>query len=345
MGRQTLTATLTASWKLDAFVVSTVWNQQGTHLAFVTSLGEILVLGTKSTPETRLLCLQCYQSMVAAPLGPQNFIVSADEGKLFRVTPSGEVTLLHHHPGVCIDSIASGNHGYVAVGVGRSIMLIDDDGTHIGMTDQHESTVSQVMFSRDGSRIFAAHYGGVTVWKKDELRSANRRLRYAGSHLTVCVSQDNKFAATCTQEKEVHAWRLKEDRDMRMSGYYAKPKSMSWSADGHWLVTSGGDAATAWSFAGKGPEGKAPRLLGPIGDSLVSVVSCHPSERIAAIGYEDGAVVLASLGQESYEVPVVSDGGAAVSALEWSPSGSQLKIGARDGTASLAAITMKINSF
>ncbi len=50
---------------------------------------------------------------------------------------------------------------------------------------------------------------------------------------------------------------------MRMSGYPAKTRSLSWSHDGKWLATSGAEAAIVWPFESKeGPMGKPPRECG-----------------------------------------------------------------------------------
>ena len=94
------------------------------------------------------------------------------------------------------------------------------------------------------------------------------------------------------QENALHGWKLADGKHMRMTGYPAKVKSLSWSAKGKWLASSGAPAAIVWPFQAKdGPMGKAPLELGTRGNAMVTSVACHPSQDIAAIGYDDGMVM------------------------------------------------------
>ena len=74
-------------------------------------------------------------------------------------------------------------------------------------------------------------------------QAAPEMLEWKGSHLDVTFSPDGRFLVTAMQEPTLHGWRLADGKHMRMSGYAAKVQSMSWSADGKWLATSGADAA------------------------------------------------------------------------------------------------------
>src|SRR3954447_25289920 len=118
---------------------------------------------------------------------------------------------------------------------------------------------------------------------------AREPLEWKGSHLDVTWSPDARFLVTSMQENSLHGWRLQPDKGhMRMSGYPAKTRSWSWSHDGHWLATSGADAAIVWPFESKeGPMGKAPRECGAR-PAKVTRVAFHPKAYALAIGYEDG---------------------------------------------------------
>ncbi|WP_204307527.1 hypothetical protein, partial [Enterobacter hormaechei] len=73
-------------------------------------------------------------------------------------------------------------------------------------------------------------------------------------------------------------------------GYPGKVRSLSWSADGKWLATSGAEAAIVWPFdSTEGPMGKAPRECG-VRPARVSRVAFHPKSPVLAMGYEDGCI-------------------------------------------------------
>ena len=106
------------------------------------------------------------------------------------------------------------------------------------------------------------------------------------------VSTDGRFVITSMQEPTLHGWRLADRKDMRMSGYGARVRSLGWSVGGKWLATSGSTQLILWPFQGKdGPMGKTPRILAPT-EVQAEVVACHPKQEVVAVGYADGLVLL-----------------------------------------------------
>ena len=91
------------------------------------------------------------------------------------------------------------------------------------------------------------------------LLGGSQELPWKGSHIGITASSDGRFVVSTMQENALHGWRLADGAHMRMTGYPAKTRSVSWSADGKWLATSGADAAIIWPFVTKdGPMGKPP---------------------------------------------------------------------------------------
>jgi WD40 repeat protein len=122
-----------------------------------------------------------------------------------------------------------------------------------------------------------------------------------------------------------------------MSGYAAKVRSLSWTADGRWLASSGSGELILWPFQGKdGPMGKTPRMLGPR-ERRVVAVACHPVQEVTAVGYADGMVLLIRLA-DGGEIVARKPDGAEITALEWSKGGDLFGYGTEAGDAGLLAL-------
>jgi WD40 repeat protein len=195
------------------------------------------------------------------------------------------------------------------------------------------STVGGLAFAPKGLRLAVAHYNGVTLWFPN--MAANPEfLEWAGSHLGVVFSPDNKFLVTSMHEPALHGWRLADNRHMRMTGYPGRVRSLSWSAGGKALATSGADTVIMWPFASKdGPMGKEPAMLAPL-QARVSMVACHPKQDILAAGYSDGTILMVRL-TDGAEILVRKNGTAPVSALAWNSKGTMLAFADEEGDAGL----------
>ncbi len=227
-----------------------------------------------------------------------------------------------------ITSVASGPQGAVAYATGKSAFVRFADGRTKEF--QHPRTVEGLAFSPKGMRFGAARYNGVTLhFPATDGKPAD--LEWAGAHTAVTFSPDGNFVVTAMQENALHGWKLADGKHMRMSGYPAKVKSLSWSAKGKWLASSGAQAAIVWPFQAKdGPMGKAPLELGTRGNSMVTAVACHPSQEIAAIGYDDG-MVMAVRFADTKEVLLRRPGKGAVSSMMWDDEERRIAFGTETG--------------
>ena len=122
------------------------------------------------------------------------------------------------------------------------------------------------------------------------------------------MSPDGRFLVTTMQEPMLHGWRLADRKDMRMSGYSARVRSLDWTAGGKWLATSGSKQLILWPFQGKdGPMGKQPRILAPA-EAQAEVVASHPKQEVVAVGYADGLVLIVRI-EDGAEVLARKPGG------------------------------------
>jgi WD40 repeat protein len=217
---------------------------------------------------------------------------------------------------------------------GKQVRARDETGTVKSWSAP--STVRGLAFQPKGFRLAATHYNGATLWYP-KVEGAPQTLEWKGAHLDAVFSRDGRFLVTSMQENALHGWRLQDSRNMRMTGYPAKTRSLSWSHDGQWLATSGADAAVVWPFKDKdGPMGKAPRECG-VRQARVTRVAFHPKALVIAIGYADGLVLLCRLG-DAAEILARHPGDGPVSALAWDATGARLLFGLESGAAGLLSL-------
>jgi WD40 repeat protein len=198
------------------------------------------------------------------------------------------------------------------------------------------STPGALAFMPKGLRLAVAHYNGVSLWFPNA-KAEPERLEWKGSHLGMTLSPDGRFLVTAMQEPTLHGWRIADAHHMRMSGYSARVRSLSWTADGKWLASSGSEQLILWPFASKdGPMGKQPRMLAPA-QARVNAVACHPKQEIAAVGYADGMLLLVRL-DDGAEILVRRPGESPISALGWEASGAKLAFGTEGGDAGILVL-------
>jgi WD40 repeat protein len=262
-------------------------------------------------------------------------VTGGDDGKLVALNAKGEVTQLAvDAKRRWIDNVALHPDGAVAWSAGKTAYVRSGKGDEKSF--DMPSTVGGLAFAPKGLRLAVAHYNGVTLWFPN--MAANPEfLEWAGSHLGVTFSPDNKFLVTTMHEPALHGWRLADNRHMRMSGYPGRVRSISWSAGGKGLATSGADTVIIWPFTSKdGPMGKEPAMLAPL-QARVSAVACHPKQDIMAAGYSNGTVLMIRL-EDGAEILVRRNGNAAISALAWSAKGSLLAFATEDGDAGMVEL-------
>ena len=222
----------------------------------------------------------------------ERIVMGGDNGKVVALDARGEVTLLATDPKRrWIDNVALHPDGAVAWSAGKTAFVRSGKGEEKSF--DAPSTVGGLAFAPKGLRLAIAHYNGVTLWFPN-MAAKPEFLEWAGSHLGVTFSPDNKFLVTTMHEPALHGWRLADNRHMRMSGYPGRVRSMSWSAGGKGLATSGADTVIIWPFNSKdGPMGKEPAMLAPLAGAClgrrVSSEAGHHGGRLQQRHRADGA--------------------------------------------------------
>lgn len=302
----------------------------------VLALGDGTVLRIDAEGEKRIPLHKDGALLVAAHAGDR-LITGGDDGRIMSMIADGTVEEIFREEGKWIDALIGRADSSIAWSNGRQVSARDPQSGVKHFTAP--SSVRGLAYAPKGYRIAVAHYNGATLWFPNTA-AAPEVFTWKGAHLDVCFSPDGRFLVTTMQENTLHGWRIADKRDMRMSGYPAKVRSLAWSSDGHWLATSGAEACIVWSFKDKdGPMNKAPRECGAR-RAKVSRVAFHPKALVIAIGYEDGCVLLCRLA-DGAEIPVWQPKNAEpdpVSALAWDDGGARLLFGTTEGYAGILAM-------
>jgi WD40 repeat protein len=260
-------------------------------------------------------------------------LTGGDDGRVVRILADGRTETIADEKGRWIDALGA-RAGAIAWSAGKQARARDPAGAVKSFAAP--TTVRGLAFLPKGYRLALAHYNGASLWFPNAAAEPTQ-LEWKGSHLDVAPSPDGRFLVTSMQENALHGWRLADSRNMRMTGYPGKTRSLAWSSDGHWLATSGADACVVWPFKDKdGPMGKGPRECG-VRSSRVTQVAFHPRALVVAIGYADGMALLCRL-VDAAEILVRQPGEGAVSALRWDAIGARLLIGLDSGAAGLLTL-------
>lgn len=273
------------------------------------------------------------KAILVAACDGTRLLTGGDDGKVILLTDKDSVAEMGNEKGRWIDALALGPSHSVAWSTGKKVVSRDGKGLTKEWTAP--STAQGLAFAPKGYRLGVAHYNGTSFWFPNTEGKPEFR-EWKGSHLDITFSLDGRFVVTSMQENTLHGWRLADGKDMRMSGYPSKTRSLSWSHDGHWLATSGADAAVIWPFKDKdGPMGKAPRECG-VRHAKVSSVAFHPRALVVAIGYEDGCILLCRL-TDAAELLVRAahkDDGK-ITSMAWDKTGARMIFGSENGVAGI----------
>jgi len=292
-------------------------------------LGEEALLLLPHAGEARRVTIHA-GAILSSAADATRVLTGGDDGQVVLVDVDGNSTIVATDAKRrWIDHVAVGPAGAVAWSAGRDAFV--RTGTGAERTLALPSTAGGLAFAPKGLRLVIAHYNGATLWFANA-QSEPERLTWKGSHLGALVSPDGRFVITSMQEPVLHGWRLADRKDMRMSGYGGRVRSLDFSVGGKWLATSGSRELVLWPFQGKdGPMGKTPRMLAPA-EVQAEVVACHPKQDVVAVGYADGLVLLVRI-EDGAEILARKGAGAPITALAWNASGTGLAFGAEDGEA------------
>ena len=265
-------------------------------------------------------------------------VTGGDDGRLVWHRRD-EAGVLATAKGQWIDAVdAAAESGLIAFSAGKTLSVIDAKDAGFRRDFQHERTVSGVAFDPKGRRIAASTYGGAALWFARIAEQKPTFLKWAGSHTAVTFSPDGAFVVTAMQDAQLHGWRLKDQKNMRMGGYPSKVRAMSFLSNGQLLATSGAQGAVLWPFIGSnGPMGREATEIGYDEGSQIALVASQPKHGLLAAGLSDGRVWLADPAGQGLNF-LKAERGAPITALAMSADAARVAWADEDGNAGVAEV-------
>ena len=211
-------------------------------------LGEELLLSVPREGEPRTVVAHAGAILTSATDGSR-ILTGGDDGHVRATAADGaSAPVAADGKHRWIDHVAAGRNGAVAWSAGKQAFALSGRGEERVL--DLPSTVGGLAFAPKGLRLAVAHYNGVTL-SFPNAPSATQELAWKGSHLGVAFSPDGRFLLSSMQEPTLHGWRLADGKDIRLSGYSARVRSVDFSAGGKWLASSGATQLVVWPFQGK----------------------------------------------------------------------------------------------
>src|SRR5262249_30214438 len=154
-------------------------------------------------------------------------ITGGDDGRVVATGADGSTTEIADEQGRWIDAVAT-HGGAIAWSAGKQARSRDASGAVKSWSAP--TTVRGLCLLPKGYRLALAHYTAFSPWCPNPAAEPTL-LEWKGSHLDATCSPDGRFLVTSMQENALHGWRLADSRNMRMTGYPGKTRSLSWSAE------------------------------------------------------------------------------------------------------------------
>ena len=265
-------------------------------------------------------------------------VTGGDDGRVVWHRRGEAGLLANSANGQWVDAIdCAPDTGLIAFSAGKTLTVIDAKDAGFRRDFVHERTVSGVAFDPKGRRIAASTYGGACLWFARIAQQKPTVLKWAGSHTSVTFSPDGAFVITAMQDSQLHGWRLKDAKDLRMGGYPSKVRSLSFLSKGSLMATSGAQGVVLWPFIGaNGPMGREATEIGYDESSLVTQVASRPQHGLLAAGLNDGRVWLADPAGQGLNF-LKAEKGSPIVALAMSRDAGRIAWADEDGHAGVVA--------
>lgn len=285
---------LTKHWAsvLDDYVIDLAWSGDGSQLVAASAAGPVSVFEVADGSVRHELPADEDGTNAIAFHPRQSLLATAgqDGAVKFWDPAAGQQTAALSLEAGWVEYLQwSPDGSTLAAAAGRTLALLNPDGTTKHVFDPAPKTISALAWQPAGGCIAASYFGGVVLWDADDF-VAQSELPYNNGIHALVWSTDSRWLVSGNQDPSVHLWLPEKEEEFHMSGYESKVKHLSYDFRGRYLATSGGREACIWDCEGTGPAGREPHMLPH--EAPICAVAWQNQSGVLASASQDGVVRL-----------------------------------------------------
>jgi WD40 repeat protein len=341
---------LARQWRLEAEARACAFARDGARLAFALADGTVAIVsmddpeaaGTRwrmsiedgrstISPRARPVPAPARVPVGEGPLrlaafGPLDFLVGSASGRVVCLAADGSMRVVVEHDSAGVDAISAGPAGDSTawVAASGSVTRYDPDGGTARAMARYEGTARVIAPSPD-SRMVALGFEASLVVVDVRDTGSDRFETVVGPVEALSWSPDGSRLAVGLLDGGAALVDIADRRVLRLPDYPAPVRTLDWSADSRRLVTGGAFRAIVW-------EGGRTLATGRAGVVAVEAARLHPRLPLVAVGYENGMIVIAAIGQRD-ELVIRDPAPGGLRDLAWSADGEHLAFHAAQGWA------------
>lgn len=261
--------------------------------------------------------------------GAQGFAFANTSGRINALSAGGIAYHIPPRAQAAIQVLAASADGKALAYASGAQLYIAIAETTEPETVALPGEISAVAFSPDGQTLAVAH--GNAVWRLplQTLNGQPVESLLAEPATALQWHPDGAWLVCHVAADGFHLIATARNHTLHRSNFPAAVRSTSFGQNTKTVVASGAFRVAAWSL----DDGRAV-VTGKAGLVLVNTVATCPNRNLVAVGYANGLLSLAEIGQPS-EILLREDTGAGITAMAWSPDGRFLALAGTDGSAAL----------
>ena len=261
--------------------------------------------------------------------GASGFAFAKGDGRINSLTPGGIAVHMAAKAPAEINVLAASPDGKTIAFACRAQVHITTADASTARVVPAASTVSAMAFSPDGMTLAVAYANGISRWSLPALDQPPVETALPGTPVSLTWHPDGSWLSVALGVDGVCLIDTAHNRSTAQGNFPAPVRSAVFGPSSGTVLAAGAFRVAAWTLADWRDV-----MTGRPGLVLVDALAAAPNRNLVAVGYANGLLSLAEIGQPS-EILLREDTGAGIAAMAWSASGAYLALAGTDGSAAL----------